>query len=170
MPSEPNPEEIAKWHRWFAIETNNRAWALADQTSLATVEREEMLDAAHASAMHWRKVGSELNIARSEMLLALAHALAGSGTLAMFYARRCHEYALSHESPDWEIAFAHAVLAYAAFATNEMSLYERQYSFARDFGDAISDDEEREIFRRTFRKVPVPSAAASPTGGTKDLG
>ena len=26
------PEELAKWNRWFAIETNNRAWRLAEST------------------------------------------------------------------------------------------------------------------------------------------
>jgi hypothetical protein len=159
MPQEPGPQEIAKWHRWFAVEMNNCAWALADNPSLSEAQRAEMLDAAHASAMHWRKVGNELNRARSDMLLAQVHALMGNGSLAIVNARRSHAYVISHESPEWEIAFAHAILAHAACAAGEVSLYKTQYALAKTFGESISDADDREIFRRTFDRLPIPEPA-----------
>ena len=159
MPQEPSPDEIAKWHRWFAIEMNNRAWSLAESASLTAAEREEMLDAAHASALHWRNIGTEVNVARSDMLLGYVHALAGNGSTAMEYARRGHAYVLSHDSPDWEIAFAHAVLAHAAYAADERSLYQKQYALAKTLGESIAAPGDRDVFKRTFDKLPLPKAA-----------
>jgi hypothetical protein len=33
MADDPAPEDIEKWNKWFAVECNNRAWRLAEQTS-----------------------------------------------------------------------------------------------------------------------------------------
>ena len=42
------PEDVDKWHKWFAVESNNRAWRLAEQTTRTPAEDEEMLNSAHA--------------------------------------------------------------------------------------------------------------------------
>lgn len=57
LPDSADPEA---WSRYFAIEANNRAWALASQPSRSTPEAREMLQAAHASAFHWNVVGAGL--------------------------------------------------------------------------------------------------------------
>ena len=151
-----SPEEITKWDRWFAGEANNLAWTLAENPHRTASEREEMLRAAHAAAWHWSRIGTELHQARADLLLGLAYALAGHGSLAMTYARRSYDYLTSHQSPDWEIALAHAVLAHAACAAQEKALHATHYASARSLGEAIADPEEREIFRRTFDQLPTP--------------
>jgi hypothetical protein len=50
MPQPPSAEELTRWHRWFAVESNNRAWQLADQTERTAADDDEMLNAAHAAA------------------------------------------------------------------------------------------------------------------------
>ena len=115
-----------------------------------------MLHAAHASALHWSRVGSELNKARADLLLGQVHAVLGNGSMAMFYARRSYEYITSHDSPDWEIAFAHAVLARSAYAAKDMSLHAEYYAGAKELGDAIVDARERDVFQRTFIQLPRP--------------
>jgi len=152
----PSPGDIAKWNRWFAIETNNLAWTLAEESARTPAQQEEMINGAHAAAYHWSKVGSELNKARAEMLLGLVHALVGNGSLAMLYARRSFEYISSHESPDWEIALAHAVLALAADAAEDRSLHAEHYALAKAAGDAIADSGDKEIFDRVFTQLPAP--------------
>src|SRR5512146_1896119 len=107
-------DDVAVWHRRFASECNNRAWQLAEAASRTAAEDAEMLDAAHAAALHWRAVGTELHAARATMLLAQVHALLGHGALALPYARASFAFVTSHESADWEVAFAHAILANAA--------------------------------------------------------
>jgi len=61
MANEPSLDEIARWDRWFAVEMNNRGWELAEQAERTPEETEEMLHAAHAAAMHWARVGTDLN-------------------------------------------------------------------------------------------------------------
>jgi hypothetical protein len=149
-------EESAKWTRRLAIECNNRAWRLSEAVNRSAEEDEEMLHAAHAAALHWGKVGSELNRARATMLLGHVHALRGLGSSALAYARAAFEYVVARESPPWEIAFAHAVLANAAAAAGERPLHAKHHAVARTLGAALPDAEEREMFEATFRVVPVP--------------
>jgi hypothetical protein len=151
-----SPEEIARSHRWHAIECNNLAWKLSDQAGRTPAEDEEMLDTAHASAFHWAKVGTELNHARAKMLLAHVHAALGAGRTALAYAQKSFEYLAAHEAPDWEIAFAHAILAHAAFAAGDAGLHQQHHARAQELGQAIADIEDREIFFKTFDRIPRP--------------
>ena|SRR5579859_4920156 len=146
MAEAPDPEEL-----------NNRAWRLAEKPSRTKAEDEEMLNAANAAADHWRKVGDQLKRARAAILLGQVHALLGDGKRALHYAREAFAYVTEHDdSPGWQIAFAHAVMANAAAANGELSLHRTHYQRAKTLGSALNDDEERAIFEATFRTVPVP--------------
>lgn len=149
-------EEMARWTRRFAVDCNNRAWQLAEAPTRTTAEDEEMLHAAHAAALHWSKAGTELHGARARMLLAHVHALLGRGESAMDYATDCFDYVSSHDSPPWEVAFAHAVLANAAFAAGNGELHAKHYALAVALGAALADAQERAIFEATLRTVPAP--------------
>ena len=94
-----SPEEAARWTRRLAIECNNRAWRLAEAQGRTAAEDEEMLHCAHAAALHWSRVGTELHQARATMLLAHVHALRGRGESAMDYAMQSFTYVASHDSP-----------------------------------------------------------------------
>jgi hypothetical protein len=155
-----DPGEVAQWHRWFGIECNNRAWRLAESSTRTPAETEEMVHAAHAAALHWGKVGNELNRMRGAMLLGHVHALAGDGTLARRYAQQAFDYVTSHDSPPWEVAFAHAVLANAASASGDADVHARHYGIARDLGAALGA-EDRAIFEATFRGIPAPESAVA---------
>lgn len=157
MADAPDPDEIEKWQRWFAIECNNRAWRLAEQATRTSAEDEEMLHSAHAAALHWSRAGGELEHARAAMLLGHAHALAGDGKLALRYAREAFAYVTEHEECEpWEVAFGHAIMANAAAANQESSLHATHYARAKALGNALTDDEERAIFEATFRVIPAP--------------
>ena len=156
MPVDLTPEEIARSHRWHAVECNNLAWKLSDQATRTPLENEEMLNAAHASAFHWAKVGTELNQARAEMLLGHVHAALGTGQTALTYAKQSYDYLVKQNTPDWEMAFAHAVLAHAAFAAGEAGLHQQHYAKAQEFGHSIEDPGDKEIFFKTFDLIPGP--------------
>jgi hypothetical protein len=155
MTEQPSPEEQSKWHRRFAVECNNLCWELTTKARSAE-EDVEMLNAAHAAAFHWSKVGTELNDIRAKMLLGHVHALLGYGASAMEYAQESHSYLLSHDAPDWEVAFAHAILAQAASVVGDDDLHARAYSDAQRAIDAISDPEDRAVVLKTFDLVPSP--------------
>lgn len=156
MTTDLTPEEIARSHRWHAIECNNLAWRLSDLPGRTPVQDDEMLNAAHASAFHWSVVGTELNQARATMLLGHVHAALGSGDAARRYAQSSYDYLAAHDPPDWEIAFAHAILAHAAFAAGDAALHQQHYARAQELGEAIADPEDKEIFSNTFRFIPAP--------------
>ena len=146
--------ELPRLHKYFAIECNNRAWRLSEATRRTAAEDREMLDAAHAAACHWLKAGTELHAARAAMLLGHVHALLGHGDLAMGYARSSYDFLTSCDSPAWEIAFAHAVLANAAAAARDRATHAAHYARAKALGAAL-DDEDRSYFDATFRTIPA---------------
>ncbi len=156
MSQQPTQDELTQGHRWFAVVANNRAWQLAEQPTRTDLEDDEMLNAAHAAAMHWATFGNPLNDARARMLLAHTHAFAGNGRYALRHARASHAYLTSIDSPDWEIAFSHAVMAHAAAAAHDSDTHRLHYTAARAAGDAIAGANDREIFERTFARVPAP--------------
>ena len=156
MADKPSPEDLARWHRCFASECNNRAWQLADQTTRTEAENDEMLNAGHAAALHWSRVGDELNDARARLLLAHVHAGCGNGQMALRYARASHAYFMGNASPDWEVAFSHAVMAHAGAAAGDRDLHATHYHAARTAGDAIKDSEDKATFEASFASIPTP--------------
>jgi hypothetical protein len=152
----PGNADPAAWQRHFAMQANNAAWQLAEQPPPA-VRAAELLDAAHASAWHWKACGNELNRMRAAMLLAQAHALAGHGATALAYSREMSAYFLGRpDTPDWEVAFTHAVHAHAAYAAGEREEHRTAYALALAGVEAIAGPKDREIVERTFRHVPSP--------------
>jgi hypothetical protein len=146
-------DELRRLHKHFAIECNNRAWRLSEAPRRGDSEDREMLDAAHAAAFHWSKVGTELNMAGAAMLLGHVHALLGHGDVAVSYARSSFDFVTERESPAWEVAFAHAVLANASAAARDTVNHAAHYAQAKELGAAL-DDEERSYFDAMFRTIP----------------
>lgn len=155
MSTSPDDEQSAEWHKRFAASCNNRAWDLATQARTKAQDG-EMLDAAHASAWHWSQVGTELNRMRAQMLVAEVHALLGMGPTAYMLAEEMRAYFLAHETPDWEIAFTHAIHAHAAYAAKRPEEHRRSHAAAVAALEAVADAEDRQIVERTFSQIPPP--------------
>jgi hypothetical protein len=155
VPNSNEQTEAQTWHRRFAMSCNNRAWDLSAEVRTAAEDR-EMLNAAHAAAWHWEQVGSELNRMRATMLLAEVHALLGMGPSALMLAETMRSYFTGRETPDWELAFTHAVYAHAAHAAGRLPEYRDAYSQAAAALGAVVNEEERKIAAETFSLVPKP--------------
>ncbi|MDZ7668326.1 MAG: hypothetical protein U5Q16_02510 [Gammaproteobacteria bacterium] len=155
MPHLPVDTDALNWHRYFAMEANNRAWALAVEKR-STAQDDEMLDAAHASAWHWDACGTELNHMRARMLLAEVHALLGRGKSSLRFADEMRGYFLTHGAPDWEIAFVHSIYAHAAWVAGDKDLHRAAYQDAVAAIDQIAEPEDREVVMQTFSQVPAP--------------
>ena len=158
MPHIPEDSKPDAWHRYFAMECNNRAWTLAGQQVRSEAESSEMLNAAHAAAWHWNIVGTDLNQMRARSLLAEVHALIGFGQSALQLSERVRTYFLSRQTDDWELAFVHTIHAHAAFVAGDLVTYRDSYQDAIQALDAIADDEDRKVVLQTFNQVPVPVA------------
>ncbi|MAE45279.1 MAG: hypothetical protein CMJ86_00145 [Planctomycetes bacterium] len=151
-----NEDQQQTSHKWHAIECNNLAWALSEKSERTPTEDAEMLSAAHASAFHWAKVGTETNVARAQMLVAHVSAFLGHGDLAMAAAHECREKLASEDVPDWEAAFIEAIHAHAHYAAGEMERFSKIYAKAAELGAAIAGEEDRKIFEATFNGIPKP--------------
>lgn len=157
MPHEPEDTSPDSWHRFFAMENNNRAWELAAMPVRSPEESLEMLNAAHAAALHWSVVGTELNGMRAKSLLAEVHALVGFGESALDLSNEVRTYFLQRETDDWEIAFVHAIHAHAASAAGDSDEHRNSYAAAEEAIAAISDDGDRKIVLQTFGQIAKPS-------------
>jgi hypothetical protein len=156
MPKTPEDASPKGWHRYFAAEANNEAWTLAEAPH-ARRDAFALLNAAHASAWHWQVIGNVLNLQRALMLLAQAHAVAGLGQSALRYADDMRAYLLGEPStPDWELAFMHAIHANAAHAAGELAKHERSYASAESAIRALADENDRAMVTRIFEHVPRP--------------
>jgi hypothetical protein len=91
MSKTPENLQPESWHRYFAIKANNAAWNMSESLE-DVLNHTELLDAAHASAWHWRVVGTTLNQMRSTMLLALIHSRMNMGPSAWSYAESMKKY------------------------------------------------------------------------------
>jgi hypothetical protein len=151
------PENLLpeSWHRFFAITANNAAWDISE--SLENVlNHTELLDAAHASAWHWRVAGTTINQMRCTMLLALIHARMDMGPSAWNYAESMKKYFTEiSETPDWELAFVYAIHAWAALACGKLDEYKVSYHKASLCLDAIKDPEDRAVVLKTFSLIPM---------------
>ena len=154
MTDEPTPEIIDKWHRRFAVECNNRTWDLIDKPNRTPAEDQEMLYTAYAAAFHWSKVGKPINNARADVTLAHVHALLGHGQQALDYAQRCLTFFESNEGEDWDVAFAHAEMAFATAVLGDADLHAKHYAEAKRHGEAIQEEEDRKVFMDEFARIP----------------
>ena len=153
----PDKTTIDQWHRRFAVECNNTGWDLTALPERTTAQNDEMLDAAHAAAFHWNRVGKPINAARAWILLAHAHALSGDGAQAMNYARRTLDFCRENadQCQPWDIAFAHLEMALAAATCANDIEHAFHYRVARELGADLSD-RERRAFEEEFGRVPAP--------------
>ena len=151
LPDNLQPES---WHRYFAINANNSAWSMSE-TLEDVLDNTDLLDIAHASAWHWRVVGTTLNQMRSTMLLALIHSRMNMGPSAWKYAESMKKnFTENAETPAWELAFVYTIHAWAAFACSKWDDYKASYQLATSCLEAIQDPEDRAVVMKTFNLIP----------------
>jgi hypothetical protein len=69
-----------------------------------------------------------------------------------------HAYFLRRdETPDWEIALAHAILAHAARVAGDDDGHRRAYRDAEAALAAVAEPGDRQVVEETFAHVPHPA-------------
>ena len=157
MPHKPEEASEEAWHRYFAMECNNKAWSLA-VSDRNREEDLEMLSAAQASLYHWMLVGNTLNQIRAKMLVAEVHALLGLGDTALPLAIEVSEFFAEHDCPDWEEAYVAAIEAHAASVAGDAERHRESYQRASGLFHAIADPDDKAVVEETFRLVPRPNS------------
>jgi hypothetical protein len=80
-----------KYHRKFAVDLFNYVWTLLEKPDRTRAEDDTMLNAAHASRLHWEMVGKPVNLARGDWQISHVYCVLGRIEPALYHARRCLE-------------------------------------------------------------------------------
>ena len=155
MSATPSDEELARFHRYFAVESNNHAWL----SSIAPAEerdRLEILQHAHVAAYHWSKVGTDINEFRANILLAHAHAMCGHGQTALVYVERYRDYLSRHDVAGWEHGFSVMIHAQVAHVLGDHAQHVALYDQAKALVESTEDAGDKEVLMMTFVNIPAP--------------
>ena len=147
------PFDIAKAHRWFAIEFNNQAWDLIEKPSRTPDQTQQMIHVAHAALLHWQAAGTALNAERAECLLATAYAACGDSAAAVRHAERC--LSLSVQNAAEETPFDRASALGCAANAHRLAMNVAQAERLRTLSEpaaAALDADDRQVFDKLYAK------------------
>lgn len=134
----------AATHRKLAIDANNSTWDILglapDQIDDAAAE--EMTRRAYAAAYHWSRAAdtSVVNEARADWLLAKVWLARGEGALALRHGSRCLAACERGSLVDFDLAYAHEVIARAEACLGNREAALRHREIARSVPIADADD------------------------------
>jgi hypothetical protein len=145
----------AEEHRRLGVALFNRVWELLERPDRTPEQVDEMIHAAHASRYHWSQAGTAVNLARGEWQCSRVYAVLGRSEPALWHAQRCLE--LTEGAPDtedWDLPFAYEALARAHGVAGEPGEAARFRRLARDTGESIAEDDDRELLLNAIASLP----------------
>ena len=146
--------DILRAKRRLAVENNNQAWALIEN-SPDYLHASELLSRAYASHRHWFEMGGPLAKQRAEHLVATAVSFLGIVSLSVHHADACIK--LSDANGDAQTAFDRAAALEClarSHACAELADAANRRETARQAGELIEDAEERAVFERLLNSGP----------------
>jgi hypothetical protein len=134
-------------HRREAVATNQKSWELLGRDDRSADDDLLLLHAAHASAYHWRVIGTPVHWARADWLLAHVYTVLGWGEQALVFARRCllTTETASADFADFDRAYAFEAMARALAATGDHMQARAYLDQARTVAESVTDPEDRAI-------------------------
>jgi hypothetical protein len=143
--------------RQLGIDLFNSTWTLLEKADRSTDEDDEMVHGAHASAYHWRQVGTAVHRARSEWQCSRVYAVLGRVEPALHHAHRCLEIVDAHpaEMEDWDRPAALEAVARAHWIAGDLEEARRHAQLGRELAAAIADEHDRVHIDADFREFGV---------------
>jgi tetratricopeptide (TPR) repeat protein len=135
-------------HRHFARSLNGEVWGLLEKDNRSAEEDDLLVHAAHASCLHWLKIGTGLHQQRGEWLIARVYSELGQAEEALRHASRCMELTEQHAElmEDFDRAYAYEALARATAVSGNRADSLRYQELAERAGSAIADQESRSYY------------------------
>jgi len=149
-------DEVAGWHRRFAIELFNRSWDLLEQTDHSSDDDAEMLAAAFGSAFHWAQVGTAENRALGDHQIAKVASHVGQPALALHYARRTLEAIEIGHFGHWQVAAAYEGMARACAAAGDIAGRDYWVQRCTIALGAVPDAADRSVVAEQLLNLPHP--------------
>lgn len=135
----------AEDHRAWGRASHGRTWELLEIDSRDGDQTRELLEAAYASAWHWRHGGTARNEQRAEWLLSRVHAVLGDAPAVRRHAERCWTITEREGFGDFDRAYA-CEAQYRAYAVaGDDTAAKEWHERALAATDDIADPEDREL-------------------------
>ncbi len=155
MPTQP-PDLGAETHRALGAGMYNRTWELMAIEGRTAEQDDELIDTAHASAWHWRRVGNAANEARGHWLCSRVYALLGRSEPALHHARRAVAIveAGGEGFEDWDAAAVAESMARAFAVAGDASGVALWKSRARTALATVAEDDDRDVIEADLASIP----------------
>ena len=155
MTTQP-PDLGAETHRALGAGLYNRTWELLAIEGRTADQDDELVDTAHASAWHWRRVGNVANEARGHWLCARVYALLGRGEPAVHHAGRAVAIvAAGGEGFEaWDEAAAAEAMARALAVSGDGAGAALWKGRARLALNAIAEEDDRAVIEADLDSLP----------------
>lgn len=144
-------------HRALGAGLFNKTWDLLEIEQRTPDQDDEMVDTAHASAWHWRQVGTTANRARGHWMLARVYSVLGRAPEALHHARRANEIleAGGDGIEDWDRPSAAEAMARALWVAGDLDGARAWKARGEALAAQIAEDEDRKIITNDLATVPV---------------
>ncbi|HTO26822.1 MAG TPA: helix-turn-helix domain-containing protein [Gaiellaceae bacterium] len=147
----------AETERRLGADLFNKTWTLMEKEDRTPDDDDEMVHCAHASAYHWRQVGTAANRSRSEWQCSRVYAILDRPAESLRHARRCLEIVEANPDvmKDWDLPAAYEAMARALWVAGDTDEAARYAALGREATAAIDDDDDRAIIEADFATIPV---------------
>ena len=132
-----------------------RVWELLEQGDRASIDDDEMVNAAHASRLLWSTIGDAQNFAIGDWQISRVYSVLGRAEPAVFHARRCLDHAGAVEGQPWLLASAYEGLARAYAVAGDRAAALEWKAKAESRLRRGHDADDREIVERDVATLPV---------------
>ena len=146
--------------RALATSLYAEAWKLAEASSRTVEDDRRMLTCAFASRLHWEGIGTDLNLAIGDWMIAHVASCLGYADVALAFATAAYERTSRVEMPAWMKASAAEGMARAHAAASDATERDRYLTEARAGLEAIDDAEDRELIAGQIATVPPARLSA----------
>lgn len=135
-------------HKKLGITYFNKTWDFIDKTDRTKDEDLEMLHYAHSSRLHWQLSGAPiLNLVRGDWQVAKVHCILGLKDSALLLAKSCHDKTIENNIGDFDLVFAHEIMAHAYKILNDFDNVKRHIELGNKAIDHVVKDGDKKYCR-----------------------
>jgi len=133
-----SPIVTPEQHKALGINLFNSTWDLIEKPDRTPDDDAYMINMAHASAYHWKQLGTPLNFARSEWQISHVYGILHRGEPAIYHAKRSLQYCVDNGFGDFDLAYAYEAMARAHNVLGSAEEAQRYLKLAEEAGQAIA--------------------------------
>ena len=140
----------------MGIEMNIQTWNLLDKKDRSEQDDLRMVIFAKSSLYHWKKSPKfqPVNEQRGEWMISHVYAVLGKSEKALAHAKKTMGLTEKHGFKDFDLAYAYESMARGYAASGKKKKCRDYWQKARNVGDLILDEKDKEIFKGDLKAEP----------------